>query len=160
MDAVMVERGSTLELVNRAKTGDRRAFDELVRAVHGRLSSSIRGWSKYQLGPRLDLDEILQETLVRAFRAIGRFEWRDDDSFCRLLCGIAKHALAEAAQSSRQAERANTVEPAQGSTDSPGKSLRRHERFDRLEAALAKLSPKHREAILLARIDGLTSSEV
>jgi RNA polymerase sigma-70 factor (ECF subfamily) len=160
MDAMMVERGSTQELVVRAKAGDRRAFDELVVAFRERLSSSIAGWSRYQLGSRLDVEEIVQETLVRAFRTINRFEWRDDDSFLRWLCGIAKHALAEAAQTTRRAEQVKTAEPPQGTTDSPGKAIRRQERFDRLQAALGKLSPEHREAIILSRIDGLTSVEV
>ena len=43
---------------------------------------------------------------------------------------------------------------------SPSKAERRNERFDRFEAALKQLSPDYRQAILLARIEGLSIEEV
>lgn len=43
---------------------------------------------------------------------------------------------------------------------SPGAKLRSEERFDRLRAALDRLSPDHRQVILLARIEGLPMEEV
>ena len=40
------------------------------------------------------------------------------------------------------------------------KGLRRKERFDRLQEALKKLSPDHRQVILLARIEGLPMAQI
>lgn len=38
--------------------------------------------------------------------------------------------------------------------------LRRHERFDRLEAAVKKLTPEYRQVVLLSRIEGLSAKEI
>jgi RNA polymerase sigma factor (sigma-70 family) len=43
-----------------------------------------------------------------------------------------------------------------GSSASPSNVFRRHERFDRLEAALKSLSPEHQQVLLLVRVEGLT----
>jgi RNA polymerase sigma-70 factor (ECF subfamily) len=160
MQGLMTAEDSTKDLVERAKEGDREAFDQLAEALRDRLRASIENWTRYQLGPSVDADEVLQETLVRAFGALGRFEWQGDDSLFRWLCGIAKRAIGQVAREARRAERQAAGDPGEASGPSPSKVLRRHERFDRLEAALEKLSAEHRQAILLCRIEGLTSAEV
>ena len=43
---------------------------------------------------------------------------------------------------------------------SPLTLLGRKERFERLEEALAKLRPDHRDVVRLARIEGLTTHEI
>ena len=40
------------------------------------------------------------------------------------------------------------------------RAVRRGERFERLEKALASLSPDHREVVVLARIEGLQMKEI
>lgn len=163
MQALMVDRETTQWLVERARGGDREAFDLLAVRFQAQLRDSIRSWSRYRLGAPLDVEEVLQDTFVRAFSAIGRFEWQGDDSFFRWLCGIAKRAVAQAAQEARAAkleERAGSAGriPAKGPTQS--QAARRNERFDRLERSLEKLRPEHREVLLLSRIEGLTLKEV
>lgn len=160
MIPLMTEHDPTRKLVERAREGDREAFDTLAEEFLGRLRASVRGWTRFQLGPRLDIEDVLQDTLVRAYHALGRFEWQDEDAFFRWLCGIAKRALAQAAQEARKGEvraahtRRNEDAPA------PIQVLRRQERLDRLEAALMELNPEYREVIRLCRIEGLTSTEV
>ena len=51
-------------------------------------------------------------------------------------------------------KRISLDEEVAASNPSPSKTARREERFDRLEAALEKLSPDHRRVIVLARIEG------
>src|SRR5919107_5816001 len=59
-------------LVALARTGDERAFVELTAAHRGALHAHC-----YRLlGSLHDADDALQETLLRAWRAIGRFEGR------------------------------------------------------------------------------------
>ena len=160
MKALMVERDSTQHTVERARDGDRDAFDQLAEGCQDRLRVSIQSWSKFQLGPKVDAEDVIQETLLRAYRSLGNFEWRDDDSFFRWLCGIAKRTVAQAVQDARRTKTPASARGAPTSGPSPTKALRRHERFERLEAALEKLSPAYRQAILLCRIEGLTSTEV
>jgi RNA polymerase sigma-70 factor (ECF subfamily) len=159
MKTLMIDQNATRNLVDRARNGEREAFDLLASAFGPRLRLSIQGWSKFQLGPKADADDVLQETFVRAYRGLPRFEWQDEDSFFRWLCGIAKHALAQAAQDARRVGQSVTSDPVQKSGASATRVLRRHERFDRLEAALERLPPDHQQIIRLCRLDGLTSTE-
>ena len=79
-------------LIEKAKEGDREAFAVLVTGYEGRLRPWVQSRISFYLGPKLDVDEIIQETFVRAFEALGRFTWRPDheDPFYVWLCGIAK----------------------------------------------------------------------
>src|SRR5262245_29297042 len=160
MKGLMVERSSIQQMVERAKGGERRAFDDLTAAFSDRLRDSVRSWTRFQLGRRLDPEEVLQETFVRAFRAVGSFEWRDDDSFFRWLCGIAKRALAQLAEDAHRGERTKTLESLAETGPSSSKVLRREERLERLEAGLRGLAPDYRQVLLLSRIEGLTAPQI
>jgi RNA polymerase sigma-70 factor (ECF subfamily) len=155
----MVEPQNTRDLIERAQNGEREAFDELARAYQDRLRASIESWARFRLGPRLDVEDLLQETFLRAYGSVQRFVAQDDDSFLRWLCGIAKRALAQASLDARRAERDAVSREPSPSAPSPSTALRREERFDRLEAALAKLSRDQHEAIRLCRFEGLTSAD-
>lgn len=164
MTGQMVEQDrSTQRLVAQAREGDRQAFEELVARFRDRLSSSVQSWSRFQLGPPVDADEVIHETFIRAFRSLSSFEWRDDDSFFRWLCGVAKRAMAqlfEDGQGHQGAQAIGAAENVSNSGPSQSKVQRRHERFDRLEAALEKLAPEYREVLLLSRIEGLSAPQI
>jgi RNA polymerase sigma-70 factor (ECF subfamily) len=160
MKALMDDRDQTLKLVAEAKRGNREAFDRLAALFQGRVRASVEGWTKFQVGPRVEIEEVLQETLVRAFRSLDRFQWEGEDSFFRWLCGIAKHALAQAIQDERKKREAGKAPEAADPGPSRSKVLRQEERMDRLEQALKKLTPEYRQVIQLARIDGLTTREI
>lgn len=57
-------------LVNRARDGERAAFEELVRLHADRVYAVVIRFG----APRGEAEEIVQETFVRAWRVIGRFE--------------------------------------------------------------------------------------
>lgn len=156
----MTEHPSTQALVREARSGDRDAFEELARRHRDRLLEAIRSWSKFQVGPPVDAEDVVQESFLRAFGSLGGFEWQDEDAFFRWLCGIARRALAQAIKDSLRAARPDERLQAHSRDPSPSRALGREERFDRLEAALERLSPDHRQAIRLCRIEGLTSAEV
>ena len=66
---------STLEddsLVARLQRGDPAAFESLVRTHGGRLLSVARRF----LGSNEDAEDAVQETFIKAFKAIGSFEGR------------------------------------------------------------------------------------
>lgn len=61
---------------------------------------------RFRLGPPLETEEVLQETCIRTFRSIERFEWDGEDSLLRWLCGIAKRVVADVGQkAAREARR-------------------------------------------------------
>lgn len=146
-------------LVKRAKSGDREAFDTLIRRHRDHLEAVIRS----RLGPRLQrelgADDVLQETLLRALQSIQRFEWKRNGSFFRWLSGIAVKVILEAASSRRSRYLSLDFEvPARRSSST--KAIQREERFDRFEKAIQSLSPDHRKVLTMVRIDGLSVTEV
>jgi RNA polymerase sigma-70 factor (ECF subfamily) len=148
------------DLLDRAQSGARVAFEDLVRLERPRLEAFVHGRLCADLARKVDIEDILQETFLRAFRDIRGFRHRDDDSFFRWLCGIAGHVILEFAKRHRcrPAVSLDFDVPANGT--SPSRAARQEERFDRLQAAVDSLSPEHREVILLVRVEGLPVKEV
>ena len=96
----------------------------------------------------------------QAFISFAAFEWRDDDSFFRWLCGIAKRALMHLFRDKQRRKANGAIDGFPVSGPSQSKIQRRHERFDRLEAALEELTPEYRKVLLLSRIEGLTAPQI
>ncbi len=147
-------------LVTRAQSGDRDAFDELV--VHSR--AKLLRWILSRMGSRLRSkvapEDILQETLVWAYRSIGKLDWRGEEALEQWLFSIAKHVvLKEASRHDRKGEHFLECEAARDEP-TPSRVMRRGERFDRLEAALRSLSPDHRRVVELARLRGMPIKEI
>lgn len=63
------------ELVERTLKGDRRAFGELVE----RHKNAVFGLVNRMVGPRGDIEDIAQESFLRAYRALGTY--RGDAQF-------------------------------------------------------------------------------
>ncbi len=63
-------KASDIELIRRAKSGDTRAFDELMT----RYAESIYRLVFSLARNHADADDLSQETFIRAFRAIGRYD--------------------------------------------------------------------------------------
>lgn len=62
------------ELVDRARSGDGPAFDEIVRRHHGR----IHRLALHMLRDRAEAEDVAQETFIRAYQALGRFDGRSE----------------------------------------------------------------------------------
>ncbi len=150
------------DLVEKARASDRPAFDRLAGEVRSRLAAFVRSRLGEELRSRHEVDDVVQETLLRAYRSIGRFEWQGDGSFLRWATSIADLLIRDLARAA--ARPVNS--PADLTRDFPGdefppeRGLRREERFDRFERAYHTLSPEHQEVIRLARLEGLRVSEV
>jgi RNA polymerase sigma-70 factor (subfamily 1) len=167
------------ELAALARAGDRDAQGILVE----RFGDRLRSWIRFRIGRRLGrvfgIDDLFQETCIRAFQLFGRLEWRGEEAFLGWLQSIAEHAIRDEVKritaKRRTPEREVRLrERGTGSSGRPGslegllrswgttasKALRREERFDRLERALGSLSPEHRDVLLLAGVRGLPMKEV
>ena len=156
----MAPDDSTERLIELARGGDRAAFDRLAARLRDRLEGLILTRLGTTLRRQADLEDLLQETLLRAFRSIERYEKRDEDSFFRWLGGIANHVILETARRFRREliMGLDDAVPAGGVTQS--RAAQRDERFARLQAAFDTLSDDHRAVILLARIERLPMAEV
>jgi RNA polymerase sigma-70 factor (ECF subfamily) len=128
----------------------------------------------------VEVDDVLQDTYMRAFQSVQQFEWRGSGTFRQWLGGIAENVIKGLARhhfhtQKREASREVPLSQRRrtssgGSTHlgsllahhgtSPSKGIRRNERLDRLEAALGRLSEDHREVIILARLRDLPIKEI
>lgn len=149
-------------LVEQAQASDRSAFDRLAGTYRSRLGAFVRSRLGEGLRARHEVEDVVQETLLRAFRSIERFEWQGDGSFVRWATSIAELLIRDLARAAARPGNApvDLAGDLPGDSVPPERGLRRNERFDRFERAYQALSPEHQEVIRLARLEGHQVSEV
>lgn len=149
-------------LVQLAATGEREAFDELVRRHQTRTYNFVRA----MVGDAGDAEDLTQEIFIRAYRAIGRF--RGDSAFRTWLFRIATNAV-RTHLGRRGRWRAlwhrpggGDDEAAAGRDDPPSTENLESDivRRDAIDRALATLSPDLRAAVTLRDIEGLEYREI
>ncbi|MFL5341376.1 MAG: RNA polymerase sigma factor, partial [Gemmataceae bacterium] len=134
-------------LVRRAQTGDRAAFDELVR----RTSRLVYARLYLDTGDAHAAEDLLQETLLRAFRSVHRLH--DADGFRPWLLTIAQNVLLDAAR--RESRLKRTAPPAEAGTAPPAdREAQREELRQRVLAVLRSLPEEHRLPLTLRYIAG------
>jgi RNA polymerase sigma factor (sigma-70 family) len=144
---------TTLELVLRAKAGDRDALDRLFE----RSLPALRRWASGRL-PRwtrdlMDTDDLVQETVVRAIRRIDSFEPRHEGALqAYLRQAIVNRIRDEVRRTMRSPQAAPLDENEKDREASPLEAAIGGEAVERYEAALARLRPEDREAIV-ARVE-------
>jgi len=143
---------TSVELLSRARAGDDEALNDLCarylprlqRWAHGRLPAWARG--------ALDTHDIVQDTLAQVVQRLGSFEPRHDGAFQAYL----RQALLNRVRDQiRWAQRRPTDALASDRPDdgpSPIEEAIGSEVVERYEAALQRLNPADREAII-ARIE-------
>ena len=152
-------------VVQRAQAGDIVAFNVLVRKYRERLYSVI-----YNLtANREDTADLTQDAFVKAFQSIGRFQGRS--SFFTWLYRIAVNTALTHLKKNRfrrflsfetLQESASHEDVVTAMADDSGgdKSLFMNELQEKLNESLQKLSHKHRTAIVLFEIEGLSHHEI
>lgn len=142
-------------LVRRARDGDAEAFAQLyhqhVAAVHARLTRLI--------GPVPEREDLLQQTFLRAHRALPRF--RGDASFATFLYAIAVNLALDHLRTQRRRPLAlddDAVAAAVGAADPAGQVADR-EVLARVGALLDELTAEQRVAFVLIAIEGLSARE-
>jgi RNA polymerase sigma-70 factor (ECF subfamily) len=143
-----------LELIARWKAGDTRAATRLV-ARHSDALSRFAASS----GERMEIEEIVQDTFVRAFGAIDSF--RGDSSFRTWLFTIAKRLMLDRRRA--EGRRRDTAEVKEGDAVSEYGALDAiiaDEAAERVRVALQKLSPTQREVFVLRVQQGMAYKEI
>ena len=144
---------STFALVERAKGGDREALDQLI----ARFLPALRRWASGRL-PRwtrdlMDTDDLVQETVIRAVNRMDRFESRHEGALqAYLRQAIVNRIRDEVRRSKRSPVETALNENAADRGASPLEQAIGAEALERYEAALARLRPEEREAIV-ARVE-------
>jgi len=169
--APMTTATESLEVVERAKRGDQEAFFWLYRKHQSRLAVFIRYQMSETLRRRYEIDDVLQELFLRAFRDLPRFEYQSAGSFLRWLFQIARNTLHDLARfEDRQKQQAEHEAPlhmassqydvAPAYSQTPSRILFQRERVSQLLKDLDALAEADREIILLAKVEGLTIDEM
>lgn len=128
-------------IVQVAASGDRRAFDELVR----RYQSPVRRFFLNQtLGDSQLSDDLAQDTFIKVYTSIASF--RGQASFQTWLMRIAYNVFYDYTRRHRQTEDIDQL-PERSKTDSPALQMD-------IYAALALLKQEERACITLQLIDG------
>ncbi|MBI4583667.1 MAG: RNA polymerase sigma factor [Planctomycetes bacterium] len=150
------------DLVEKAQANDRSAFDRLARESRSRLAAFVCSRLGEELRSRHEVEDVVQETFLRAYRSIGRFQWQGEGSFLRWATSIADLLIRDLARAAARPVNSpvDLTRDLPSNEPPPERGLRREERFDRFERAYHTLSPEHQEVIRLARLEGLKVSEV
>jgi RNA polymerase sigma-70 factor (ECF subfamily) len=160
-----------------AKVGDRYALGALLEQCRPYLKMLARVQIGRQLRSKLDDDDLLQETFLRAHRTISRFRGTSREAFLAWLRGILAHVLADqirryhgTGQRDPRLERELEQELERSSegfaralaapTSSPSQRALRHERAVRLAEALERLPAASREVLILRHFQDLSFPEI
>jgi RNA polymerase sigma factor (sigma-70 family) len=161
--AAMEATTSTFTLLEKAKAGDEAAALAGIRAVSAtpRPSWCISS-SATRSRERTEVDDVVQETYLRAFRDVNRFTYQTPGSFLRWLSSIADHVIVDQVRYRHRDRRAgeevpfrsqsNPLGPEPADTRTPSRLLGQQEAVERLLARLNELPEDYRQAILLAKI--------
>ncbi len=166
------EGARVADLVTRAKEGDREAFDDLVALY----TPQIYNLSLRITGSPDDAEDCVQETFVRAFRAMRSF--RGKATFFTWLYRVAVNVARDAARRNARSPRtaadltaADGAEPGADPMETAGVPLSRRQplpdeallaerRREVVLKAISSLPTHHREVLVLYDLQGLSYEEV
>lgn len=145
--------GNEQELVQQAQAGDLAAFEALVQ----NHSLSLYRFLYRLVGDPADTEELTQETWVRAWQALSRF--KRQSSFKTWLFKIGMNLAFNLRKRRKPTEELNELVLA-STQDEPVVAFQQKRREEVVKAALAKLPPHQRTALVLAIYEGLSYKEI
>ena len=162
---------TSFRAVQRVRSGDAEGFSTLFAKYRPRLAVLLRYKAGSELLASVEIDDLLQETFLRAFRDIDHFAYESPGSFWNWLASIAGHVVLDAVRfQGRQKRHAGEVVrfrsesnpdgPDPVDTKTPTLLLAEKERVEALFLRLEALPEDYRQAILLAKVEGLTTAEI
>lgn len=139
-------------LLRAAQAGDVDAFEQLVR----RYQTSIYKVALRMLGSQADAQDVVQETFVRAWRALPRF--RHDSAVRTWLYRIVTRQALDKIASRRTTGTLDRLETDAG--PDPAQTAEHQEQLRAVRQAIADLPPEQRAALVLREFAGLSYREV
>lgn len=145
-------------LVSRAKSGDFRAFEELVR----RYRNDVYALAYHFVRNREEAWDVSQEVFIKAHRSLSRF--RGDSSFktwvLRITANQCKDFLKKRRLDTVSYNDALEAEHAASPILGPEHAVEAKELGEAITAALSQLPFKHRTAFVLREFEGMTYEEM
>ena len=161
---------STFNLLEQARSGDRHALSRAFEKHQRRLAVLI--YYRLPAGGRAfdEVEDLVQETFLRACRDLGGFTWQSPGSFFRWLASIAGHVVIDRARYRNRERRAGDEVPFRSESNpagaepvdtvTPSRLLARKEAVERLLERLDQLPDDYREALVMAKVEGCTTAEI
>lgn len=154
-----------MELVNRARTGDMAAYDDLVRRYQERIYATIY----HMTSNHEDANDLAQEAFIKAYQALKSF--KGGSSFYTWVYRIAVNKTINFLK-----QRKNRAQISLNDLDfnaehdpdlvalisdkTPRRDINLAELQEKLNAALLKLSEQHRLVVTLHDVQGLSHEEI
>ena len=157
------DKGTDAELVTQAQSGNKQAFELLVRKYQSQLIHFVG-----RLVGEAEACDVAQETFIKAYRAIGTF--RGDSAFSTWLCRIGINTAKNYLVSRRRRPLSQDVDVADAehlghaadvsTHDTPEALLLSDEIQHSVFEVIDKLPPDLRQAITLRELEGLSYEEI
>jgi len=156
-------------LVLRFKNGDQAAFEEMVSRYWDRIYAMVHQLLRNQQ----DAEEVTQDAFIRAHRGLENF--RGDSAFSTWLYQIATNLARNRYWYWWRRKRDKTISFDQPvgddnatplseifvtESETPGDATITQELVDTIAEGMEKLSPKHREILVLRNVKNLTYEEI
>ena len=149
------ENSNDMQLVERCRSGDERAFEQLYVRYRLPLFSYLH---KLMPGDPSMVDDIFQQVWIKANRNWDKYS--DQQKLLAWLCRIAHNAVMDHYRKSRRMPMVEMTEQMDFANDSDtGHSIDQKAFDDALEAAIAELSEDQREVVELRR-QGVSFKEI
>jgi RNA polymerase sigma-70 factor (ECF subfamily) len=146
------------ELIRRCRAGERTGQEELYERYRGQVAATL-----YRvLNDRTDLDDLVQEVFVIAFRGLDRFrgEARLSTWLYRICVNVALGRIRAKTRRPPHLLTENVIEPATTPSEQPEAILQSKRDRERVYRLLDKLPPKKRIVLYLHEIEGLDLKEI
>jgi RNA polymerase sigma-70 factor (ECF subfamily) len=161
---------STFALLEKAGAGDQESLSLLFERYRGRLIVLAH----FKMNPRdrrrAEVEDVVQETMLRGFRDLDRFSYRTPGCLFRWLASILDHVIVDRARYLGRERRAGEEVPFRSESNphgpepidsqTPSRVLAQREGVEQLLARLEALPEEYRQAIVLAKIEGLSTAEM
>lgn len=166
-DASMNDPDDDFRLVALAQKGDTRSYDTLVTRHRGRIFAMIRN----MIHQEADAWDLTQEVFIKAWHALPRFEakakfttWLYRIAHNTVYDWVRKRKIESAGELNDEIFERERIDSASFTTPSGGESpdatMSHGELRAKIQVALGKLSPEHREVVILKDVQGLSYKEI
>ena len=166
----------TQQLVTMAQNGDESALDRLCKVYNERVLRIIRMRMGPELRTKMQSMDLVQDAFISALRSLENFTYQNEGDFLRWVSKIAENRIRdnfdkihankrdvrkEIPLNNNSSITQDTFVGISGPVDNttPSLIMSKREDLNRLEKAMEKLKPEHREVITLTKIEGLTYKE-
>ena len=163
-----MDRVESIALLERARAGSADALNDLFERWAGKLLALIRLRMGRGMRAHVESRDILNASLLKAFRHLDQFRRSDARSLMAWLARIVENEIRDQADYHKRERRdAERVASPQGDLDGLVAEVRSQssrmvldQRLEHMTAALETLDPAHREVIVLRKLEELSFQEI